>query len=277
LRPVDLPTTTSHKSKHHARPSLLSGDSAYQPLTGGAASFSSQQPPIYNPTGPAAYETGGYHDRQGLPTREILNSSGGAKSGTSRMYIPNTTWTWSFMLVAIFQAAINLALQCFVFGKFQASLFPGAQNSDVSYTIPTYLALFIFGFLYQLVLVWDALRLKNTIQVIGVCIYNVGMVIYASVEISQVDEAVELLEHANPPSIQVGTADILKPFLIAAPCVIALGTVLLAGIAWKLYDEFAWTIYKHISADLRLKRRFLTYQVRFHMLNLFRLWNNPLP
>jgi hypothetical protein len=268
LRPADLPTTTSHKSKHHARPSLLSGDSAYQPLTGGAASFSSQQPPIYNPTGPAAYESGGYHDRQGLPTREILNNSGGAKSGTSKMYIPNTTWTWSFMLVAIFQAAINLALQCFVFGKFQASLYPDAQNSDVSYTIPTYLALFIFGFLYQLVLVWDALRQKNTIQVIGVCIYNLGMVIYASVEISQVDEAAEALEDAQ--AIQPGTREVLRPFLVAAPCVIALGTVLLAGIAWKLYDEFAWTIYKHISADLRLKRRFLTYQVRLSIRDLSR-------
>jgi hypothetical protein len=160
-------------------------------------------------------------------------------------------------------------LQCFVFGKFQASLYPEAQNSDVSYTIPTYLALFIFGFLYQLVLVWDALRLKNTIQVIGVCIYNVGMVIYASVEISQVDEAVDILEQTVPPSIEMGTRDVLRPFLVAAPCVLALGTVLLAGVAWKLYDEFAWTIYKHISADLRLKRRFLTYQVRFTLLIQF--------
>jgi hypothetical protein len=228
-------------------------------LTGGAASFSSQQPPIYNPTGPAGYEAGGYHDRQGLPTREILNGASGSKSGPSKMYIPNTTWTWSFMLVAVFQAAINLALQCYVFGRFQASLLPDARNSDVSYTIPTYLALFIFGFLYQLILVWDALRLKNTIQVIGLCIYNLGMVIYAAVEISQVDEAIEILD--NQGNIQPGLRGALKPFLIAAPCVLALGTVLLALVAWKLYDEFAWSIYKHISADLRLKRRFLTYQV----------------
>jgi hypothetical protein len=35
----------------------------------------------------------------------------------------------------------------------------------------------------------------------------------------------------------------------------------MSAIAWKLYDEFAWTIYKHISADLRMRRRFLTFQV----------------
>jgi hypothetical protein len=37
-------------------------------------------------------------------------------------------------------------------------------------------------------------------------------------------------------------------------------------IAWKLYDEFAWTIYKHISADLRMKRRFLTFQIYIALL-----------
>lgn len=52
-----------------------------------------------------------------------------------------------------------------------------------------------------------------------------------------------------------------KPFLIAIPCVIAVGTIAMSFVARKLYDEFAWTIYKHISADLRIKRRYLTYQV----------------
>ena len=108
-------------------------------------------------------------------------------------------------------------------------------------------------------LVWDALRLKNTIQVIGICIYNLGMLIYASVEIDQVNEAVDQLVTVG--DIEPGTWPELEPFLIAAPCVLALGTVLLTFVAWKLYAEFAWTIYKHISADLRLKRRYLTYQV----------------
>jgi hypothetical protein len=188
----------------------------------------------------------------------------GAKKA-SKMYLPNTRWTWSFMGVALAQCVISLALEVYVFAQFQANLKAAARselgkatNTSVL-TIPTYLALFIFGFIYELVLVWDALRLKNTIQVIGICIYNLGMLVYSSVEMGQVSDAVKALETAG--LIDPGTWSELRPYLIAAPVVIGVGTLFLSLVAWKLYDEFAWTIYKHISADLRLKRRYLTYQV----------------
>ena len=172
--------------------------------------------------------------------------------------MPNTLWTWSFSLVALAQAVISLGIEAYVFGEFEDSLTDAADGQSAARTIPTYLAIFIFGFLYQLVLVWDALRLKNTIQVIGICIYNLGMLIYAAVEQDQVDQAVHSLPNN---AINSNAWTYMRACLIAAPCVIALGTVLLSFVAWKLYDEFAWTIYKHISADLRLKKRYLTYQV----------------
>lgn len=86
------------------------------------------------------------------------------------------------------------------------------------------------------------------------------MLIYAAVQYDQIYTAVGELTLRN--EIAHDFWQDVHPFLIAVPCVIALGTLIMSGIAWKLYDEFAWTIYKHISADLRLKRRYLTYQVR---------------
>ena len=79
---------------------------------------------------------------------------------------------------------------------------------------------------------------------------------------NEIDDAVTSLLQENPPKIGPDVWPDSKPFLIAIPCIIAVGTIQMAIIAWKLYDEFAWTIYKHISADLRMKRRYLTYQVR---------------
>merc|ERR1711964_722170 len=74
---------------------------------------------------------------------------------------------------------------------------PGIQQLHLtaSRTIPTFLTLYIFGFLYQLLLVWDALRMKNTIQVIGLVMYNVGLLIYGAVQISQIKDAVFQLSH----------------------------------------------------------------------------------
>ncbi|KAH8728321.1 hypothetical protein GQ44DRAFT_45581 [Phaeosphaeriaceae sp. PMI808] len=181
------------------------------------------------------------------------------------MYIPNSTWTWAFMVTAIVQAIIALALESYVFGKFQASVNWKAENShSETRTIPTYLAVFMFGYLYQLWLVWDALRLKNTIQVIGVVIYNIGILIYAAIQMDQIADATRELNKGN--FVKKEFWGDVRPMLIALPCLMAVATVFFAFVAWKLYDEFAWTIYKHISADLRLKRRYLTYQIYIALL-----------
>lgn len=119
--------------------------------------------------------------------------------------------------------------------------------------------MYAFGFIYELVLVYDALRLKNTIQVIGICLCNVGLLIYGAVQVQQIKEAVGVLTVMDKIDKDVWPKT--EPFLIIIPIVVAMGSVLMGIVAWKLYDEFAWSIYKHISADLRMKRRYLTYQV----------------
>jgi hypothetical protein len=155
--------------------------------------------------------------------------------------------------------SINASLR-YVFATFQIDTKDGSQDQTPTRTIPTFLTLYILGFFYQLVLVWDALRLKNTIQIIGLCIYNVGLLIYGAVQMEQIKQAVIVLGNAGEIWSQT------KPFLIAIPVILAFGTGFLSVAAWKLYDEFAWTIYKHISADLRMKRRYLTFQIYIALL-----------
>ncbi|EAW23280.1 uncharacterized protein NFIA_019860 [Aspergillus fischeri NRRL 181] len=175
------------------------------------------------------------------------------------MYIPNSMWTWSFVIVTFIQTVITLALECYIFANYQSQLKAKAEVVTASKTIPIFLALYSFGFLYELVLVYDALRMKNTIQVIGLCLCNIGLLIYGAVQVQQVKEAVSIL--TDNTAINEDVWGETEPFLIIIPCVVAMGTVLMVMVAWKLYDEFAWSIYKHISADLRMKRRYLTYQI----------------
>ncbi|KAL2007851.1 hypothetical protein VTN00DRAFT_7833 [Thermoascus crustaceus] len=180
------------------------------------------------------------------------------------MYVPNSPWSWAFVIVAVIQTVLTLGLESYVFANFQIQLNPSAEDVSPSKTIPTFLTLYIFGFLYELVLVYDALRLKNTIQVIGICICNIGLLIYGAVQMEQIKEAVGVLMVNNAINMDIWAES--KPFLIAIPCIVGLGSAMMGFVAWKLYDEFAWTIYKHISADLRMKRRYLTYQIYIALL-----------
>lgn len=126
-------------------------------------------------------------------------------------------------------------------------------------------------------LVYDALRLKNTIQIIGLCLYNLGLLIEAAVQYDQIQDAFRNYGHTQPASSEVRRDDTsaenspyiepdfwqhTKPIAIAMPIFLGAVSIVMGYIAWKLHDEFAWSIYKHISADLRLRRRFLSYQVR---------------
>ncbi|KAJ5807781.1 hypothetical protein N7474_009050, partial [Penicillium riverlandense] len=184
------------------------------------------------------------------------------KSTTRKCYLPNTQWTWSFAIVTLIQTLVTLGLQCYIFVNFQTQLHIAA--APAAKPIPTFLALYSFGFIYELVLVYDALRMKNTIQIIGLCVCNVGLLIYGAVQVRQIRESVAVLavNHATNSRVWGET----EPFLIIIPCIVALATVLMTFLAWKLYDEFAWTIYKHISADLRMKRRYLAYQIYIALL-----------
>ncbi|KAG8630680.1 hypothetical protein KVT40_002299 [Elsinoe batatas] len=180
------------------------------------------------------------------------------------MYWPNSTWTWSLFLVVIGQAVIGLALEGFVFGRFIQALRGGPHTPEVR-SIDTFLSLFIFGFLYEVYLTWDALKNKNTIQVIGLCAYNVGLIIYAAIQVNQIEDSIITLA-SNGTAITADLWPILRPFLVAIPCVTALGTVLICIVAWKLYDEFSWSIYKNISADVAMRRRYLVYLIYITLL-----------
>lgn len=161
----------------------------------------------------------------------------------------------------------------YTFAEFQDNIGNHVEtpNTTSEYrTIPTFLALFIFGYLYEVVLVWDALRMKNTIQIIGVCIANLALLVYSGLQIDQIRVAITQLAMANalkPIDGLTGAAaggplwNAVSGYLIATPCIIAFASLVMAFIAWKLYREFAWDILKQIGADYRMKKRFLYYQV----------------
>ena len=141
-----------------------------------------------------------------------------------------------------------------------AKLTPDKAGSTYTRTVPVTATVYLFGMLYFLILVWDALRMRNTIQIIGLCLGNLCLMIFGAAEPKQVLDAILSLDiDQYDPNLQYR----LVPVEAVIPVLLFVGTVLMSFIARKLYDEFAWSIYKHISADLRMKKRYMTYQVQF--------------
>lgn len=131
-----------------------------------------------------------------------------------------------------------------------------------------YASLFIFGFAYEVLLVWDSLRLSSMIQVVGLCIYNLLLTLYAIFQPKQIQHALDSLSTSQPmgadhtildPDSHVWEA--IEPALLALVGVLGLGTAAICCIAYKLHSEFAWLVYKVIHADIGMKRRVFTLEV----------------
>ncbi|KAI0400171.1 hypothetical protein F4802DRAFT_506182 [Xylaria palmicola] len=192
------------------------------------------------------------------------------RRGTAEIF--RRRWPRFFFLAIILQAVVCMVFEAYTFALFQRGLRDTEdavfQNSNVQSqlkTIPTFLGLFILGFLYEVILVWDALIAKNTIQIIGVCIANLALLVYGALQIDQIHRAINILMDNNVFQ-DVNVWDETQAELIAIPAIIGLITVILSFMAWKLYQEFAWDILKQIGADYRMKKRFLHYQVYIALL-----------
>ncbi|KAK3821475.1 MAG: hypothetical protein J3Q66DRAFT_152405 [Benniella sp.] len=135
--------------------------------------------------------------------------------------------------------------------------------------LSVYHVLFIVAQVFQLILLCDAMFHKNTIQIMAIVAFNCAMVAYAGVQVKQ---ASDILVRTEDPSLVNMVLDLLPsstttPYHASLPyeiAVLAMMIVLATGfafIAYKLYKEFGWTIYKKIGADLAMRDMYKVYQI----------------
>lgn len=179
--------------------------------------------------------------------------------GYAGLYTPSRAGLW-FLFTVLVSSATILPLLGYTFGRFEYDIIKLyghlTTNHQYSYvrTVPTYLALFIFAEIYQLVLSSDAIRTENTIQVVGICFFNVAMLVYSSLQYNQIeDTARELNIHQ--------AFDACKRIIIAIPCVTAATLLILVFLTYQIHQDFGWSIFKQVGADIASKRRYLCYLI----------------
>ncbi|KAG0273135.1 hypothetical protein BGZ95_011043 [Linnemannia exigua] len=149
------------------------------------------------------------------------------------------------------------------------SLPPYLDIRNESRSIPAYLIVFVFAQLFQLIFAWDAVRAQNTIELIGIVMFNLCCFIYSIFEISQIHNSLEAAGRAfffdpnQEKSIKMAmdlNASLL-PYLIVIVCVIGITQCLVTWLAYRLFQEFGWKIYKKIGADPNIKKMYRAYQI----------------
>lgn len=175
----------------------------------------------------------------------------------------------AYILVSTVEAIIVIVLVGFIFGRIVSEVDNFTQNLK---TISVYLAVFVFGCVFQVLIAWDAVRLKNTLQLIGVLIFNIALTITAAIEIRQVRGALNAQDRlvdggvpcADDPN-QICQARSLFPsverYLIVVTVLCFVAEIAMAWLSVRLWKEFGWVIYQKIGADLKVRRMFFWYQL----------------
>ena len=148
-----------------------------------------------------------------------------------------------------------------IFANFQLHLTPGWPATASTRTIPTFLTLLIFGFIYQCLLLYETLAQRNTIQLIGLCAYAACLCIYAGLQVQEIQGAIDNLisiQHIDSNSEFVTNTQSLALFNAVMTAVY---TLAITFVSFKLYNEFQWTIYRQLNADLDMQKRYFTFKV----------------
>ncbi|KII88551.1 hypothetical protein PLICRDRAFT_41726 [Plicaturopsis crispa FD-325 SS-3] len=147
-------------------------------------------------------------------------------------------------------------------------------NTSQYKTLPCYLALFALAEIFELLMAFDALRLRNVIQLIGILLFHAALIVFAALQVHQTHSALV----TDPDCTGIETTKFIncqgpgtlwnkvEPFLIVAPCVIAVAWVALLFWVKELYAEFGWAIFHVVGANPKMKTMYQWYQIMICLL-----------
>ncbi|KAJ3416704.1 hypothetical protein HDV05_000534 [Chytridiales sp. JEL 0842] len=147
--------------------------------------------------------------------------------------------------------------------------------------IPVYLIIFTLAQFFQIILAWDALANQNTIQILGFVFFNVCATVYAIFQCVTLTNTINASTSPNKdllaqtgedvvPNLTFSPSDKSRilTLLLVIPIVMAVFAAVFCFLAYYLYMEFGWKIYKKIGADPSMRNMFRVYQIFLMLLKL---------
>ncbi|CAE6466775.1 unnamed protein product [Rhizoctonia solani] len=189
-----------------------------------------------------------------------------------------------FIGTIITQAIIVLTMVAIAFGLVESNV-DTSKTEDYGNklkTLPCYFAMFGLAELFELVMGLDALKLRNIIQLVGICIFHAMLIVSAGLQIYQTRTALVLPEREDGSRVNpTDTCDgegyktcsgpnglfaLVEKFLIVVPVILGVSLLSMIYFVRELYHEFGWAVFHAIGADPRMKEMYRWYQIMICLL-----------
>ncbi|KAH9835778.1 uncharacterized protein C8Q71DRAFT_763390 [Rhodofomes roseus] len=164
--------------------------------------------------------------------------------------IPDSLACRLYLITVLVETAVDLAMEAELYLRLQASK-PLDSTDQQSDKMPVYLSIFALAHVFQFGMALDAVNDRNTLQFIALTIFNALFLVYAIIQIGEVQGI----------SVQSTFGVSIHTFARIVPVVISVAELAYIGLAWKIYTEFGWKVYKFLGADRRIKSMYTYYQI----------------
>ncbi|KAJ1774838.1 hypothetical protein LPJ77_004325 [Coemansia sp. RSA 2523] len=189
--------------------------------------------------------------------------------------IPTSIWARLFIVVALLEVFAIICIEGYVI-KRTVDIYKngtesqwgfGLQNDSNKMSITqesfiVYDVIFIVAQLFLLMLCWEAVAHKNTIQIIAATLFNVMCLVYSLIQYTT------FYIHPSTSAGIFQKDNDMRILLITTMVVYSLCSVAFAVLTWELYQMFGWKTYKKLGANLALRRAYKWHQILLTLLKL---------
>ncbi|RKP39260.1 hypothetical protein BJ085DRAFT_29621 [Dimargaris cristalligena] len=160
------------------------------------------------------------------------------------------------LVVSVIETIIVVVMEAMVAYYFFSTVDQPFDSENTDKGIPIYLILFVTAQVYLLMMSWDAVKHRNSIQLIGVIVFNLCIFSYSVFQFFQINE----LTNLDPERFAV-MFDNMRPFLIVIPCIVGTASLVYIWLGIRLHHDFGWDIFKQIGANASIRRMYRAYHV----------------
>nr|RBQ88787.1 hypothetical protein FVER53263_11138 [Fusarium verticillioides] len=166
----------------------------------------------------------------------------------------------AFLSIGLFQGITVTLLMSVVLLQWQEYARPTVIQVPRGYSIPTNFSIFIFGFIFHLLFMWDAIRLRSTAQAVLACVINAGFLPLAISQRRDIAEAIESFKTSTDSNgdhlvnTDMDIWPVIGKILLVIPIIIAVCTLILPISAWYLKQYFSWQSYRNVGADAKMRK-----------------------